>query len=329
MKSIVFIVPYFGHFNNYFDWWLKSCAHNHTIHWIIFTDCRDKHAYPDNVKVSHISFSELKERIQSLYDFKICLDQPYKLCDFRPAYGDIFYDYIKDYDFWGYCDIDLIWGDMRKFLTETILECCDKIGERGHCCLMRNTERMRLAYQYESQYFPTYKEVFTSCLAYCFDEHYAFGRYCKECNDIKTFDNLPLFDVGLDYDDCRVSMYQKHDFVYQAHNVFEYQKGMLLLWYVKYRMTKEYCREIFYVHFQKRKMEVCINAEQEEHYIIGGFRFLPYCKIDNKKIKELDPKSWKKRLWFSTKWKKVKAEVLHLGGVKYYKYTLANLFKRK
>ena len=122
MKSIIFIIPYFGHFNNYFEIWLNSCAHNPTIDWLIFTDCKNEYDYPRNVKVVYTTFDEIRTHFQSFYDFPISLEKPYKLCDFRPAYGEVFYDYIKDYDFWGYCDTDLVWGDLRKFFTEEILE---------------------------------------------------------------------------------------------------------------------------------------------------------------------------------------------------------------
>ena len=44
---------------------------------------------------------------------QVTLDRPYKLCDFKPAYGFIFGEYLKEYDYWGHCDIDIVWGDLR------------------------------------------------------------------------------------------------------------------------------------------------------------------------------------------------------------------------
>ena len=37
-----------------------------------------------------MTFESLRNRIQKLYDFKISLEKPYKLCDYKPAYGEIF-----------------------------------------------------------------------------------------------------------------------------------------------------------------------------------------------------------------------------------------------
>lgn len=320
MKKIVFIIPYFGHFNNYFDIWLNSCKNNPTVNWIIFTDCTDAHPYPDNVKVVNITFDELRKKVQSHFDFPISLERPYKLCDLRPAYGDIFYDYIRDYDFWGYCDVDLIWGDIRKFVTDEMLNRYDKIGNRGHCCLLRNDDRMRKAYRYESSTIVTYRDAFSSDLAYCFDEQKAFGKYCEE-GGVKSCDNFTFFDVSLFHDDCRIAPYENHLFESYAHNVFEYKDGKLFVHTVKCRSNDVMCHEIMYAHFQKRKMKVEIASSSYNHFLIYGDAFCSVKPLNSEEIKRLDPKSWTKKLYLKIMWNKFKSDYLHGNGVKYYKYS--------
>ena len=46
MKSIAFVIPYFGKFPNYFSLWLQSCRNNPTIDWLLFTDSNEKYDYP-------------------------------------------------------------------------------------------------------------------------------------------------------------------------------------------------------------------------------------------------------------------------------------------
>lgn len=320
MKKIVFVIPYFGHFNNYFDIWLNSCKNNPTIDWIIFTDCMDAHPYPSNVKVINTTFEELRDGFQSHFDFKISLDKPYKLCEYKPAYGDLFYEYIKDYDFWGYCDTDLVWGDMRKFITDNMLNRYDKIGNRGHCCLMRNDERMRKAYRYESSTIVTYRDAFSSDLAYCFDEQKAFGRYCHE-NGIETCDNFTFFDIDYRHDDYRIPLYEKEQFEYDAHNVFEYQNGKLFLRWVKRGTNEMHQKEILYAHFQKRSMQMGIDKSCFDKFMIWGDCFRAYQdNLNADDIIKYDPKSFKRHLYLKILWKKIKAEYLHGSGVKYYKY---------
>jgi hypothetical protein len=36
------------------------------------------------------------------------------------AYGEIFANELHEYDFWGFSDIDLIWGNIRNFYTEEL-----------------------------------------------------------------------------------------------------------------------------------------------------------------------------------------------------------------
>lgn len=320
MKKIVFIIPYFGHFNNYFDIWLNSCANNPTIDWLIFTDCRDKYNFPQNVKVIYTTYENIKAHFQSFYDFKISLEKPYKLCDFRPAYGEIFYEYIKDYDFWGYCDTDLVWGDMRNFLTDEILNKYDKIGARGHCCIIRNTDKMRKAYRYNSSNLVTYKDAFSSGLAFCFDEERAFGRYCDK-SDIKSFDNYTFFDLDYRHDDYRVTRYEKEQFNVYAHNIFAYDNGNLILLSMNVNDNVIIKKSIFYVHLQKRKMVVNIRTNDFNHFLIYKDAFAKYIPITPEILKKLDRKSSKRKIFIKLIWNKIKTEFLHCEGVKYYKYT--------
>jgi hypothetical protein len=86
---------------------------------------------------------------------------------------------IKGYDFWGFCDLDLIWGDLRRFLTDDVLthELISAHRDRvsGHCCVIQNTEKMRNAFMKSK----IWKEVCASEKNYRFDE--------KEFSDVEFF----------------------------------------------------------------------------------------------------------------------------------------------
>lgn len=320
MKSVIFIVPYFGCFNNYFELWLESCKSNSSVDWLIFTDCKDEYDYPQNVKVVNISFEKIRSLFQQHFDFKLSLEKPYKLCDYRPAFGEVFYEYIKEYDFWGYCDTDIIWGNIRRFVTEDILEKYEKIGSRGHCCLIRNTQKMRKAYRYESDTMVTYREVFSSPKAFCFDEQKGFGKYCID-NNIMCYDNFTFFDISIMHDDYRIPDYEKKQFEYMAHNIFEYDKGKLFLLSVNCGTMNLLRKEIMYVHFQKRSMKVNIDKSQYTKYLMYNDSFNPCIQnLNAEVVKALDAKKSKRKLYLKVMWKKIRAEVLHLGGIKYYKY---------
>lgn len=110
MPKVIIILPYFGKFDSLFTFWLQSCAYNNTIDFLVITDDKTKYNYPQNVKVVYDTFVHLREEIQLLYDFKISLETPYRFCNFRPAYGEIFQNYLEGYDFWGFSDCDnVVW----------------------------------------------------------------------------------------------------------------------------------------------------------------------------------------------------------------------------
>ena len=88
-------------------------------------------------------FERLFERKTGL---GVSLELPYKVCDYKPAFGLIFEDYLHGVDFWGHCDVDVVWGNIRKFLaTDEILSRYDVVSPRrrriaGACTLYRNTD---------------------------------------------------------------------------------------------------------------------------------------------------------------------------------------------
>lgn len=88
---------------------------------------------------------------------------PRKICDYRPAFGEI-YDYrIEGYEWWGWCDMDCVFGDFAAFLTPERLAGYDLITDHasivnGPFTIMRNTPEMTSLYRRGGHY----REVFIS-----------------------------------------------------------------------------------------------------------------------------------------------------------------------
>ncbi len=88
---------------------------------------------------------------------KATVRKPYKLCDFRPAFGIMFEDYLSRYDFWGHTDIDLVYGKVRKSLKKVSLKKRDIISGKkyyltGWFWLFRNCERVNNLFRKSSDY---------------------------------------------------------------------------------------------------------------------------------------------------------------------------------
>ncbi|MDR3340306.1 MAG: hypothetical protein LBT25_09510, partial [Candidatus Symbiothrix sp.] len=130
-KKIAFLIVYTGHYPWYFPYFLHSCRYNPTIDFYIFTDIEEKLPHlPPNVRLIPYSLEQFKADASKALGFDVAVESGYKLCDFKPAYGCIFSDWIKAYDFWGYCDIDLVFGNIRAFMTEDLLAEYDIISAR-------------------------------------------------------------------------------------------------------------------------------------------------------------------------------------------------------
>lgn len=144
------IVPYFGKWPFWFDAYLLSVAKNPSVNWLFVTDCEIPLAPPPNTKFKKSSLQEFNNQVNTVLDLQIPLS-PRKICDLRVAFGKIFSSELANYDFWGYCDVDIIWGDIRKFITEEKLNSYDIISSRkehtsGHFTLFRNTDKLNHFY---------------------------------------------------------------------------------------------------------------------------------------------------------------------------------------
>ncbi len=163
---------WYGPYPWYFPYFIHSCSYNLKIDFIIITNNKelipDK---PENVKIIHKNIEEIKGAASEKLSFTVNIDYPYKLCDFKPAYGFIFSEITKGYDFWGQSDLDIIYGDIRGFITDEMLNSYDFISLRhdyttGCFALYRNTEKMNTFFMRSKDY----QLVFSSPKHYCFDE---------------------------------------------------------------------------------------------------------------------------------------------------------------
>ena len=171
MKSIAYIIPYFGKLPKNFPLWLLGCKCNPTVNWIILTDDKTIYDYPLNVRVIYTSYQNVVNRIKSHFNFEVLIDRPWRLSLFKPAYGEIFAEELQGYDFWGYCDIDLMWGNIRNFYTEDVLDHHDRVGFLGHSTLYRNNKENNARYKVIVPGEINYIDVFTGKSGYSFDEN--------------------------------------------------------------------------------------------------------------------------------------------------------------
>lgn len=291
MKKIVFICPYFGKLPNYFDLVLESCRYNNTIDWIIFTDDKTMYNYPKNIKVYYMSFEEMKEYIQDKIPFKVELEKPYKLCDYRPLYGYLFKTYIAKYDFWGYCDFDCIFGRIRTFLTDDVFDNYDRVLCLGHMSLYNNSFNKIIKRELYNNNFIK-KILMNDDKSYHFDESginlilekYGQRTYVKKdiIADIYCL-SKPFKIIKSSFDNNITELGKKMDSIIEKKKcIFDFNNGMIRGYYEK--NGNVYSKEYIYIHLQKRPMYKEINSVDK--FLIVPNKFIDWRFLTVKDIKK-------------------------------------------
>ena len=264
MKTIAFVIPYFGTLPKGFQVWLNSCKFNPTINWLLYTDDMTPYEYPDNVKRIPLTMDKLKEHIQTLYDFPIVIDRPWKLCDFKVAYGEIFADELAGFDFWGFCDIDLIWGDIRKFYTEELLEEYDKIGFQGHATVFKNTPENNRIYRSDCDGCVSYREVFSVSEVFGFDEWICskiFKNSGKKVYEEVNFAHLQKYSSNF-----FLLLLPNYESYKNEKQIFVWEKGKIIRYYLADK--KIFTEEFMYLHFWCRPTTYRVKDEHAERLVI-------------------------------------------------------------
>lgn len=127
MNRIKIISVYIGKLPLYFDTVKKTMIANKTVDWTIYTDNVVEQVLDENVALIPYSMEQYNSRLSELFSKKVSLRRPYKIADTKPLYALAFPDQVSGYDWWGFCDLDVIFGNIRSFLTEEILNTSEVI----------------------------------------------------------------------------------------------------------------------------------------------------------------------------------------------------------
>lgn len=140
--------------------------------------------------------------------------------------------------------MDMVLGDLRKFLTEDILNKYDRIYPYGHLALYRNTDECNQRFRMKGSPY-SYQTVFSSPKVYFFDER-CFMKIC-EYNHFPCYNRIEMADIR-----CRYRRFRVHNCLKNYKNqIFVWKNGRILRFYEKDKAIKE--EEFPYIHFKRRK----------------------------------------------------------------------------
>ena len=191
----------------------------------------------------------------------------------------IFQEELRQYDFWGYCDSDMVLGNIRKYITDEILEGYDKILPLGHLSIYRNTDEINRRFM-ECPDIMDYHEVFSSPRIFQFDETPGIYAMYKK-RSWRMLEYIPFLDIVSGYDQRLTKyVYAKRMYGVQVQNhtqqIFCFARGEII---EKYRNKKNALCEhrYIYIHSSKRHYQ-CPYNEIPKQYV-----FMPdkICETDN------------------------------------------------
>jgi hypothetical protein len=262
VKKICFVVVYFGKWPIWFPAFLRSCKENPTINWIFFTDCGSPTHHSPNVVFYHKTLPQMRELLRKKIGCDAVLESAYKICDYKPAFGMLFADYLEKFDFWGHCDVDIIWGNIRKYTTEDILNRYDIFSTRkgrisGHFSLFRNTLSIQQLFRQSSEF----REVMRQVKCRAFDEEGMTRLIARlaRAGSIRVYWPKFLQNYADQKTDCPSTLPR-------YINKYFWKKGKL------FDCTGEAAAEILYLHFMTWKKtltgcEFSYEADPKEFYI--------------------------------------------------------------
>lgn len=267
MKKIVVIALWFGKLPNYFPLWVRSVKANETFDFLLITDQQIIGELPGNLKVIRYALSEIKQLIRQNLGINPSFNRSYKLCDYRPAFGELFTAEISGYQYWGYCDLDLMFGRLSDFVTPEILDGYHKIFNRGHFSLYKNEAYINSLYR--SSKTIDARTILESPECYIFDEWHGIHEIFNEFK-LKQYHRECIADIRPNtarFTSSNLQNYSKQLFVWQEGFVKQY-----------FLADNKVCStELAYIHFQKRKINIPDPEVLESRSVLLTARsFLPY-----------------------------------------------------
>jgi hypothetical protein len=192
-SSIALLSPYYGAFPKSFPFYVNGLIKNPNIHVYMFTDCFYDGYVPENLHIIESSMEHFKLLVKNKLGINSNIKKSYKLCDFRPAYGVIFEDYIAEYDYWAMGDIDVIYGDVLSNFPENWqdYDVLSMVPEwlSGSFSVFKNLSKINNLYKSSC----SWEVVFSSEENFAFDECNCLYEQLRQGENILDIDDKESF----------------------------------------------------------------------------------------------------------------------------------------
>ena len=160
----------------------------------------------------------------------------------------------------------MIFGDLRKYFTDELLNSYDKILPLGHLSLYRNNPENNNRFKLKGSLVGDYKKVFTTDKGFAFDE--TNGVYqIYNSNGFEVFDKRIFADISSIHKRFRLAL---KDVNYKKQ-IFSFDKGKVFReYFVNDKHNKE---EFIYIHIKSQKLKIHCSPESWDCFYITNTGF--------------------------------------------------------
>ncbi len=246
MKVLV-ITVYIGPLPALMPLWLRSAAANPQIDFLVVTDQPAPPAIPANVRFRQADLASLRDHWSAQTGMPVALATPYKLNDFKPLFWSLA-DKLDAYDYWGYCDLDVVFGDLG-LITVGRLGRYDMLLSEGHLRLFRNDERTREAWR-EVAAPRRWTDILADPVNFGMDEHQGINRVFRQSDRSWFADPGLVADIDPGFRQLRLLP----QFANHRCQGFFWDNGRIFreAWIGGRRQVQEFA----YIHLQKRMLAI-------------------------------------------------------------------------
>jgi Family of unknown function (DUF6625) len=144
-RRAMVLIAHFGKLPEWFDVWLHTAKFNPGIDFHVFQEVIST-SQDGNVFFHYMTLKDCNQL--PLLKVEGCeIRNPYKFCDYRPLIAELFPEIISPYEYWGWGDLDVIYGDILSIVEPSFNRKFDYVstgwqGESGPLGFLRNSEQV-------------------------------------------------------------------------------------------------------------------------------------------------------------------------------------------
>jgi hypothetical protein len=202
-NKIILIQLWFGKIPDYFWYHYETTKNINNVDFLFVTD-QDIKLDATNYRVIKTNIDTIINKVSDLLGTKIQLKNNKKTCDLKVSLGDIFSEYIMDYEYFGCYDIDTLFGDVGKYVYP-LLGKYDiiSVGHEtyhnrlsGPFLIMKNTQELRTFYKTNE-----FIKCFDSDDVECYEEN-VMNKLVKDKFTVKLIYSMNTSQLGKNIYDC-------------------------------------------------------------------------------------------------------------------------------